>query len=197
MKPYADACDRNREPILHVLQERFVAPGSVLEIGSGTGQHAVYFAQHLPHLEWIASDRKENLPGIEAWMREYPSTNLRGPLELDVTDASWPVQEVSYVFSANTAHIMHWPMVEKMFEGVGRILIGGGVFCLYGPFNRDGEFTSESNRAFDAALKTRDPGMGIRDDSALKDLALRHGLSFLAQHAMPANNRILVWTKSA
>src|SRR5690606_1779576 len=143
MKPYSDACDRNRDPILNVIKDWFVAPGEVLEIGSGTGQHAVYFARQLPHLQWIATDRAENHAGIKAWLDEAQLPNVRGPLELDVNEEVWPVERVDYVFSANTAHIMSWPEVEKMFEGVGRVLRSGGVFCLYGPFNRDGQFTSE------------------------------------------------------
>lgn len=195
MKPYAAACDRNREPILQVLAERFAAPGSVLEIGAGTGQHAVYFAQRLPHLEWIVTDREENHAGITEWMREFPAPNLRGPLALDVMQESWPVERVDYVFSANTAHIMSWTAVEAMFAGIGRVLNANGVFCLYGPFNRDGRLTSDSNREFDAALKERDPEMGIRDDRALIVLAKRCGLLFAGEHAMPANNRILVWSR--
>jgi SAM-dependent methyltransferase len=197
VKPHSEACERNRDPILKVLREWFIAPGKVLEIGAGTGQHAVYFAQHLPHLEWIASDREENHPGIAAWMQEHPSQNLRGPVALDVTQSEWPVEGVNYAFSANTAHIMHWPAVESMFEGLSRVLLPSGVFCLYGPFNRDGQFTSESNRAFDESLKARDPGMGIRDDRALMELGMRCGLAFVADYSLPARNRVLVWTRSS
>jgi cyclopropane fatty-acyl-phospholipid synthase-like methyltransferase len=193
MKPYAEACDRNRDPILNVLKDWFTAPGTVLEIGSGTGQHAVYFARNLSHLQWIATDRDENHPGIAAWMQEEGSANLEGPLSLDVTNDQWPVAQADYIFSANTAHIMSWQMVEKMFAGIGRVLRANGIFCLYGPFNRDGEFTSESNLSFDAALKTRDPQMGIRDDRELKSLGERCELRFVAEYMMPANNRILVW----
>jgi SAM-dependent methyltransferase len=195
MKPHSEACDRNRDPILKVIKDWFIAPGEVLEIGSGTGQHAVYFAAQLPHLQWIASDRAENHEGIKAWMDEAQVPNLRGPLELDVSLEQWPVDRVDYVFSANTAHIMGWPEVEKMFAGIGRVLRPAGVFCLYGPFNRDGQFTSESNQAFDESLKARDPKMGIRDDRALIALAKEHSLTFVADHSMPARNRILVWKK--
>jgi hypothetical protein len=196
MKPHSEACVRNRDPILNVLREWFTAPGTALEIGAGTGQHAVYFAQHLPHVEWIASDCEENHAGIAAWMQECPSQNLRGPVSLDVTQSTWPVECVNYAFSANTAHIMHWRAVEKMFEGIGRVLLPSGVFCLYGPFNRDGEFTSESNRAFDESLKARDPKMGIRDDRALMQLAKRCELDFAADYSMPAKNRALVWARA-
>jgi len=197
MKPYSEACERNRGPILEVIRGWFAAPGAVLEIGAGTGQHAVYFAAHLPHLEWIATDLPEHHPGIRAWFEEARLPNLRGPLALDVTQPSWPCESVDYAFSANTAHIMSWPEVERMFEGLGRVLRAAGVFCLDGPFNRNGEFTSESNRAFDAALKARDPKMGIRDDRALIALGQRCGLALIADHAMPANNRILVWRREA
>lgn len=195
MKPYSDACERNREPILEVLRQSFDAPGTVLEIGSGTGQHAVYFAQHLPHLTWLATDREENLPGIRLWFDEAALPNLRGPRPFNVLDTAWPVSDVNYVFSANTAHIMSWPEVEAMFAGVGRTLQPGGRFCLYGPFNRNGKFTSDSNRAFDAMLKARDPQMGLRDDRELEALAARCGLALAEEHSLPANNRLLVWAR--
>jgi len=191
MKPFSEACDRNKEPILKVLQHSLLEPATVLEIGSGTGQHAVHFARHLPHLTWVATDREENLPGIQQWFDEAALPNLRGPLRLDVLDAAWPVETADHAFSANTAHIMGWPAVEAMFAGVGARLAAGGRFYLYGPFNRDGEFTSESNRAFDAMLRARDPAMGIRDDRALLALGRRCGLALVEDHAMPANNRLL------
>lgn len=194
--PFSDACERNRDPILEVLKEWFTAPGEVLEIGAGTGQHAVYFARALPHLTWIATDREENLAGIAAWFAKENLPNVRGPLKLDVRDEPWPVTAVRYAFSANTAHIMSWPEVELMFAGVGRTLEADGVFCLYGPFNRNGAYTSESNQAFDAMLRARDPRMGLRDDCALTALAGRTGLDLAADYALPANNRVLVWRKA-
>jgi hypothetical protein len=197
MKPYSEASDRNRDPILQVLRQWFVVPGQVLEIGAGTGQHAVYFAAHLPHLTWLASDREENLNGIRAWMHDALLPNVPEPVKLDVRAPLWPVSGVQYVFSANTAHIMSWPEVEAMFAGVGRVLREKGLFCLYGPFNRDGKFTSDSNRAFDESLKARDPDMGIRDDQALIALARTNGLAFVADCSMPARNRLLIWSKEA
>jgi SAM-dependent methyltransferase len=197
MKPFSEACERNRDPILAVLRQWFVQPGNVLEIGSGTGQHAVHFAGHLPHLEWQPTDREENLPGIRSWADEAKLGNLRSPQPLDVRAERWPEGQFLYVFTANTAHIMHWPEVEAMFAGIGRVLRPGGVFCLYGPVNRDGQFTSESNRAFDASLKDRDPAMGIRDDRELKRLGERAGLVFAGDHSMPAKNRLLAWTRPA
>ena len=195
MKPYSEACERNREPILQVLCQWFTQPGSALEIGAGTGQHAVHFAGGLPHLQWQPTDCEQNLAGIGLWVSEAALPNLRAPLKLDVRDSEWPVQTVDYIFSANTAHIMSWAEVQSMFAGVARVLRTGGVFALYGPFNRDGRFTSESNQAFDASLRARDPKMGLRDDQALQALAREHGLRFTGEHAMPANNRLLLWTR--
>jgi cyclopropane fatty-acyl-phospholipid synthase-like methyltransferase len=197
MKPFSEACERNREPILAVLRQWMLDPGVVLEIGAGTGQHAVHFAAHLPHLTWIPSDRPENLEGIELWVNEEDLPNLHAPVRLDVMDPHWPVITANYVFTANTAHIMSWVEVEAMFEGVSRVLTPKGLFCLYGPVNRDGEFTSESNRQFDAMLRARDPMMGIRDDQALIRLGRRGGLTYIADNSLPAKNRLLIWTKDA
>jgi Protein of unknown function (DUF938) len=194
-KPYSEASDRNREPILGVLRDWFLQPGTVLEIGAGTGQHAVFFAQHLPHLTWVATDREEHLDGIRQWMEETPLANLRGPLKLNVRDEVWPVREANYAFSANTAHIMSWSEVEAMFAGISVALERNGKFCLYGPFNRNGQFTSDSNRDFDEMLRARNPVMGLRDDRAMIDLGRRCELTFAADYSMPARNRLLVWTK--
>jgi len=199
MKPYSPASERNREPIVEVLRLYFTGAGDVLEIGAGTGQHAVHFAQALPALTWWPTDRPENLPGIRAWADEAGLSNLRVPSRLDVRDRPpdrpWPLQSARYVYSANTAHIMSWPEVESMFEGIGEVLHADGVFCLYGPFNRQGEFTSDSNRAFDASLRAREPAMGLRDDREIVALGERHGLAFVADHALPANNRLLVFRR--
>jgi cyclopropane fatty-acyl-phospholipid synthase-like methyltransferase len=195
MKPHSEACERNRDPILNVLRQWLLSSGTLLEIGAGTGQHAAYFAQHLSHLTWIPTDREENLAGIRQWVDEAGAANLRDPQQLNVMDPHWPVKQVDYVFTANTAHIMSWTEVEAMFEGVGRVLEEKGLFCLYGPVNRDGQFTSESNRAFDEMLRARDPVMGIRDDQALIALGRRCGLTFVADNSMPARNRLLIWSK--
>lgn len=195
MKPRSLACERNRAPILEHLRVHLPEPATVLEIGAGTGQHAVYFAAGLPWITWIVTDVETNLPGIRAWTDEAALANLRGPLALDVRDADWPVTRADHAFSANTAHIMAWPVVAAMFAGVGRLLGGGGRFVLYGPFNRDGAYTSESNRRFDADLRRRDPGMGVRDDAALDELATRAGLELIVDEPMPANNRLLVWER--
>jgi cyclopropane fatty-acyl-phospholipid synthase-like methyltransferase len=186
MKPYCEACERNREPILAVLRRIFADRRRVLEIGSGTGQHAAYFAPELAHLAWQASDVAEHLPGIRLWGME--------PIELDV-DKPWPPIEADAVFSANTAHILSWPQVERMFEGVARVLPRGGLFALYGPFHYGGRPTSQSNARFDAMLRARDPASGVRDFDHIDALARRCGLALLEDNAMPANNRLLVFKK--
>jgi len=162
----------------------------VLEIGSGTGQHAAYFAAELPHLVWQASDVAANLASIRAWRAQPP------PIPLDV-DGPFPAVEADAVFSANTCHIMSWPQVERMFEGVGGLLPKGGVFALYGPFNYGGRHTSESNARFDASLRRRDPLSGLRDAEAIVALAARHGMALEEDNAMPANNRLLVFRRQA
>lgn len=194
-KPFSQACENNKQPILEVLRKYFATTSYVLEIGSGTGQHAVHFAEHLPHLTWQTSDQVQYHSGINAWIDDYKGTNLKRPLTLDVTQP-WPIDAAEGIFSANTSHIMSWHMVKDFFTGVGETLQTNGYFCLYGPFNFCGEFTSESNEAFDAHLKSRDPEMGLRDYVDLEALARKAGLMFVEKHEMPANNFILVWQKS-
>jgi cyclopropane fatty-acyl-phospholipid synthase-like methyltransferase len=194
-RPFSQACENNKEPILAILRELFGGVGDVVEIGSGTGQHAVHFAAAMPWLQWQPTDRAENLPGIRAWRDDAQLPNLREPLLLDVEQPSWPVTQADAVFSANTAHIMSWPQVERFVAGVGRLLPAGGWFCLYGPFNYDGGYTSASNADFDAWLRQRDPHSGLRDVEAMHELAAQAGLQPEADHAMPANNRLLVWRK--
>jgi len=185
MKPFSEASERNRAPILAVLKRVFRNSRRVLEIGSGTGQHAAYFAPHLPHLVWQASDVAENLPGIRAWGVE--------PVELDV-DHEWPAVEADAVFSANTTHIMSWPQVERMFAGIGRL--APTVVALYGPFNYGGRHTSESNARFDAMLRRNDPASGVRDFEKISALAEAAGLTLQEDNALPANNRLLVFKSS-
>lgn len=194
VKPFAESSEENKTPILAVLGRLFVQTRCVLEVGSGTGQHAVHFAAAMPHLVWQTSDVAENLPGIRAWLDEAALPNLPDPLMLDVC-GDWPAGPYEGVFSANTAHIMGWSEVERFFAGVSRVLTAGGRFALYGPFNYGGTYTSESNRNFDGWLKRRDPRSGIRDFDALNALATRNGLRFDADVEMPVNNRILVWRK--
>lgn len=195
-RPYSPACERNREPILAVLREVFADRRAVLEIGAGTGQHAVHFAAAMPWLAWHASDRPEYHDGMRAWIGHAGARNVHGPLELDVDRRPWPVPDgVDAVFSANTVHIMSWDQVERLFEGVGELLPDGAPMGLYGPFNRDGAWTSQSNRAFDAQLRRQAAHMGIRDLGDLQRLGEGAGLVLEADHAMPANNRLLIWRR--
>jgi cyclopropane fatty-acyl-phospholipid synthase-like methyltransferase len=194
-KPYSESCDQNRDSILSVIRPLLSDATAVLEIGSGTGQHAVYFATQLPHLIWQSSDCAEYLPGIHSWLAEADLSNTPVPLKLDVT-GDWPALSVDAVFSANTTHIMHWPAVEAMFAGLGRLLPSGGRFLLYGPFNYKGNYSSDSNARFDAWLKARDLHSGIRDFEALELLANTAGLKFVEKFTLPANNQILYWQKS-
>lgn len=193
-KPHAPSCDRNRDPILAVLRHHFAEARRVLEIGSGTGQHAVYFAMKLPRLVWQCSDVADNLPGIRQWLDETDLPNTPPPLELDV-DGQWPAQRFDAAFSANTLHIMGWASVQAFFAGLGGVLGARASLIVYGPFNYEGRYTSESNREFDAWLKARDPASGIRDFESVDALAQAQGFLLIDDVAMPANNRCLVWRK--
>ena len=193
-KPRAPATERNRHAILEVLLREFTDAESVLEIGSGTGQHAVFFAKSLPHLYWQTSDRSDNHEGIIAWIKDSGLTNVGLPVKLDVLQEFNPELKFDAVFSANTAHIMSMAAVSRMFEIVASVLDVHGKFCLYGPFNHNGQFLSESNRAFDQSLRSQDSEMGIRDLEEIGELARQNGLSRLASYAMPANNQAHIWT---
>jgi cyclopropane fatty-acyl-phospholipid synthase-like methyltransferase len=193
-KPYSPACERNRDPILAVLRDHFADRLRVLEIGSGTGQHAAYFAAALPHLVWQASDRAENLPGIRAWLEQAGLAGAAPPIELDVR-GDWPAPAFDAAFSANTLHIMGWSEVERLFERLPEVLAADGRLVIYGPFNYGGNFTSHSNAAFDASLRRQTAHMGIRDFEAVDRLAQAAGLRLLEDREMPANNRCLVWER--
>jgi len=195
-KPFSESCVQNREPIMAVLRELFADRSHVLEVGSGTGQHAVYFGIELPHLRWQTADVPQHHAGIRLWLAEAGLANVLPPLALDVNQTGWRAGRYDSVFSANTLHIMSWPEVEKFFEGVGEILESGGILAVYGPFNYNGAFTSESNARFDAWLKARDPASGVRDFEAVDALARAQGLHLQQDIAMPANNRTLVWRKT-
>ncbi len=192
-KPFSQACENNKRPILEVLQRRLGDVSSVLEIGSGTGQHAVFFAEQLPHLQWRTSDLVENHAAIRQWIDDAKLPNVLAPVALDVTEPHWPIGPVPAVFSANTAHIMAWPVVQAFLQGVGRVLAPGGLFLLYGPFNYEGGYTSESNARFDEWLAQRDPESAIRHFEDVERESRTAGLSLVEDVAMPANNRLLVW----
>jgi cyclopropane fatty-acyl-phospholipid synthase-like methyltransferase len=194
MKPFSPASQRNQDPILEVLRDAFADRRAVLEIGSGTGQHAVHFAAALPELIWQASDRTGNLDGVAQWLDEARLPNTPAALEFDV-DGSWPAGVYDAVYTANTLHIMSWAQVQRLFAGLPALLADDAVLVVYGPFNDDGRFTSPSNEAFDASLRERDPLMGIRDLGAVDALAQAAGLALVSEHAMPANNRCVVWKR--
>jgi SAM-dependent methyltransferase len=200
----SEAADRNKGPILEIIAQELARAQRVLEIGSGTGQHALYFAARLPHISWQPSDTGEYLPELRERIRREGGTNLREVIELDVRANPWPIEAmgssvdgpVDGIFSANTLHIMSWSSVQDFFRGVGRVLGTPGVLCVYGPFRYGGRYTSESNAVFDDYLRNRDPQSGIRDFEALDELARAQGLALAADHAMPANNQLLVWKRN-
>jgi hypothetical protein len=196
MKPYSESCERNQVSILKILKETFSNQQRVLEIASGTGQHAVYFGRALPHLLWQTSELAKKHEGILAWLDEEKLTNVLPPLIIDVNDAQWPVEIVDTVFNANTVHIISWEEVRRMFAGIARVLSVSGILCLYGPFNYEGKFTSESNARFDTWLKSQNKNSGVRDFEAINQLAETHGLYLLRDVTMPCNNRILIWQRA-
>jgi len=193
--PYSQACENNKQPILAQLQEVFVGPGTVLEVGSGTGQHAVYFAAALPHLTWQPSDHPASIETCRPRLAAAALPNLAEPLVLDVADSAWPLTRADMAFSANTAHIMSWNEVEALFRGLGGMLPVGAPFCLYGPFRYGGRHTSASNADFDSSLRARAAHMGLRDMDDLQRLANSTGFRLENDIAMPANNRLLVWRR--
>ena len=197
MLPHSDACERNKGPILEVLRPAFSACTHVLEIGSGTGQHAVHFAVEMPGIVWQPSETAEYLPGLRKRIFSEGPSNLRAPVELDVTQLPWDVRRVDGVFTANTLHIMHWPQVQALFAGLQAVVKPETVLAVYGPFRYAGNCTSASNESFDAMLRARDPESGIRDFEDVDALARGAGFALVADHPMPANNQVLVWKLAA
>jgi predicted O-methyltransferase YrrM len=167
----------------------------VFEIGSGTGQHAVWFSRAMPHLQWQTSDRKENHQGIKQWISDSSLENIHHPLELDVGVGPWPEGLFDAIFTANTAHIMALSEVELMFSGVSKLLISGGLFCLYGPMQYSGVIAAESNRAFDARLRAVKSTQGIREFNDLNKLAAAFGMELIEDNDLPANNQLVIWQK--
>ena len=193
---FSSAAERNRQPILDQLRLLLPEQGTVLEIGSGTGQHASFFTQNLPGLWWQPSDRDENLAGLEVRFSAENNQRILPPFKLDVVSDPWPGRSFEAAYSANTAHIMPWEEVVAMFAGVSAHLVTHARFCLYGPFNIDNCFTSESNAQFDARLRGEDPKMGIRDMAMIESLAKLHHMQFEHKFAMPANNFVLVFKRT-
>jgi SAM-dependent methyltransferase len=195
MLPFSEACERNKEPILDVLRLAFGDRRQVLEIGSGTGQHAVHFSTQLPHLSWYPTEQLAYIADLAARVKHEGGRNLRPPTVLDVNQLLWPLRSADAIFSANTLHIMSWEDVGAMYRGIGSVLAPGGVLCVYGPFRYSGRYTSKSNEAFDRMLQERDALSGLRDLDDLTVLAAQNGLRFHNDHDLPANNRLLVFVK--
>jgi cyclopropane fatty-acyl-phospholipid synthase-like methyltransferase len=193
-KPNAPSCERNREPILEALRVYFADRRDVLEIGSGTGQHAVHFAAALPQLRWQCTDRVENLPGIGLWLSEAALPNTPPAIALDVS-SRWPAHRYDAVFSANTLHIMGWDEVEQLFDHLADATLDDAKLVIYGPFNYGGRYTSDSNASFDQWLQARGAHMRIRDAEAVDALADAAGFELIDDIAMPSNNRCRVWQR--
>lgn len=195
-KPYSESCDQNKEPILSVISPLFSTCSNILEIGSGTGQHAVYFAKKMPHLKWYCSDCASQLEGINMWLADAGLVNVVAPIELNVTSSAWPELDVDAVFTANSIHIMNQQDVINFFTGVGNLIKAGGSLIIYGPFNYGGSYTSASNESFDRWLKDRDPFSGIKNFEEIERLARNNAMQLVRDYEMPANNRILQFIKT-
>lgn len=194
-KPYSESCDQNKDPILTIISPLLSAHLKVLEIGTGTGQHAIYFAENMPHLTWYTSDCAPYLDGIRMWLDEAALANTVLPFEMNVSTSQWPEFEVDAIFTANTLHIMPFADVANFFSGVGELLESGGSLLIYGPFNYNGLYTSESNERFDHWLKSRDPLSGIKHFEEINTLANNNRLQLIMDYELPANNRILHFSK--
>ena len=194
-KPYSESCDQNKEPILTVIKPLFSSISNVLEIGSGTGQHAIYFSEQMPHLTWYTSDRIPYIDGIKSWLLDAALHNTRPPFELDVSKSDWPEIKPDAVFTANSVHIMSQHDVFNLLSGIGKMLPEKGSFVVYGPFNYNQQFTSDSNRIFDLWLKDRDTASGIKDFESFVSLAENNSLRLVKDYEMPENNRILHFVK--
>lgn len=195
-KPTSDACDRNREPILKVLQDFITRDDRrLLEIGSGTGQHAVYLAPHFPQLAWYPTDVSGKLKGIKLWMHEAGTPNIQPPVRLEVGKDDFPKVKFDVVFTANTFHIMHWKEGKSLIKLLGHRLREGSRAIFYGPFKYEGQFTSPSNEAFDRNLKQSDPLSGIRSFEDVNNAMIKNGFELIADVDMPANNQMLIYSR--
>jgi len=197
-KPFSQACENNKKSILAKLSLAFTQSKQILEIGSGTGQHAVYFAKHLPDLNWQTSDLLMNHQGINQWIDQFPVSNIQRPVAIDL-NTLWNISPLNAIidgiYTANTLHIISWSLVIEFFKGIASHLAPEGIICIYGPLNYKGQYTSNSNASFDLWLKERDINSGIRDFEAIVELAKKTNLQLINDHEMPANNRLLVFIK--
>lgn len=200
---FSEACERNKGPLLAVLSRWLPRPARVLEVGAGTGQHAVHFTQQLPQLAWQPTELEPNLPDLqerisrEGQAQPADGSELRDASVLDVSHGPWPEGPFDAVFSANTAHIMPASSVPDLLAGAARVLRAGGLLLLYGPFSDRGEHTAPSNEDFDAYLRSINPAMGVRDADWITELAGGVQLEPVADVVMPANNRTLIFRRAA
>lgn len=195
-KPYSAACERNRDPILEIMKDVITRDDKrLLEIGSGTGQHAVYFAPQFPWLEWYPTDVAENLKGMKLWFDEFKIPNIKAPVRLDVSKDDFPKLKFDVVYTANTFHIMHWKECKSLMKLLGHRLRENSKVMIYGPFKYGGAFTSPSNEEFDQQLKTRDPSSGIRSFEDVNNGMIKNGFELVFDYDMPANNRLLVYKR--
>lgn len=194
-KPFSQACENNKAAIADALDAYLRGVAEVLEIGSGTGQHAVYFAERFPALIWQTSDVLANHAGIESWIHDANLKNIRTPLALDIKQESWRTENYSAIFLSNVVHIIEPHLVDKLFHHLNSCLAPDGLLFMYGPYNYGGRFTSEGNQRLDDWLKTLHPDYGIRDFEKIDQLARNTGLMLLEDATMPANNRLLIWRR--
>lgn len=194
-KPFAASADRNKEAILDALKIELINAETVFEFGSGTGQHIAHFARHLPHIQWQPSDLSDKLPGMQQWFEESACPNILPPITLDLSTSQPPAMQVSACYSANTLHIISWPLVEQMFRQSAQLLSAGGKLCIYGPFRFSGKALGDGNRAFDTQLRNSDPLSGIRNVDDLNDVAADNGFTQARELPLPANNHLLIWDR--
>lgn len=195
-KPFSPACERNQEPILEIMKEFITRDDHrLLEIGSGTGQHAVYLAPHFPWLEWHPTDMSDKLSGMRLWFNEAKIKNIQAPVRVEIGKDEFPKLKFDLIFTANTFHIMHWKECKTLMKMFGNRLREGSRVLIYGPFKYNGAFTSESNERFDQELKQRDPSSGIRSFEDVLNAMTKNGFELIADNEMPANNRMLVFNR--
>lgn len=195
-KPYALSCDKNSAPILEVLKDYLPGHHALLEVGAGTGQHAVFMAPHFKELTWTLADLQDRHEGIQMWLKDFPRANVEGPVEYEVGKDPLPEGDFDVVFTANTLHIMPWSLCLQLFDDLS-VLKNDSLFIVYGAFNYEGKYTSESNENFDKWIKGKFPGGGIRDFEKIEEELRSRRFSLVKDHEMPANNRMLIFQKAS
>ena len=192
---FSDACERNKIPILKVLNEELDS-GTVLEIGSGTGQHSVFFSKEIPSIKWYPSDTISNFESLNAFVTNYQNKNLQTPLIIDITQDEWIDFNVDYVFTSNTFHIINNALLTFFFYQCSKVIKANGKLIIYGPFKFDNQFNSPSNQTFDELLKESDSFSGLKNFEEIVSIALKFDFKFSKKYEMPAYNNILVFKKS-